>query len=132
VLDQWEVFMIHQLHRDGLSVRAIAKRTGLDRKTVRKYLDQGLDTPVYGPRAPQPSVLDDYRDYLEQRLAAFPDLTAVRLCREIGEFGYQGSYDTVKRAVAKIRPARTSGFEHRFETPPGQQAQVEVVQALAP
>lgn len=125
MLDQWEVFMIHQLHRDGLSIRAIAKRTGLDRKTVSKYLEQGVEAPVYGPRCPQPSVLDDYRQYLRQRLAAYPDLTAVRLCREIRELGYQGGYDTVKRAVAKIRPARKSGFEHRFETPPGQQAQVD-------
>ena len=125
MLDQWEVFMIHQLHRDGLSIRAIAKRTGLDRKTVRKYLEQGLEAPVYGPRSPQPGLLDGYRDYLEQRVKKYPDLTAVRLCREIGELGYRGGYDTVKRAVARMRPARTSGFEHRFETPPGQQAQVD-------
>ena len=125
MLDQGEVFMIHQLRRDGLTIRAIAQRTGLDRKTVRKYLALGLDVPAYGPRPPQPSVIDDYRTYLKQRLKAYPELTAVRLCREIRELGFAGSYDTVKRAVARLRPPRQSGFEHRFETPPGRQAQVD-------
>lgn len=117
--------MIHQLRRDGLSIGAIVRRTGLDRKTVRKYLALGLDVPAYGPRPPQPSVIDDFRAYLMQRLEAFPELTAVRLCREVRELGYQGGYDTVKRAVARLRPPRESGFEHRFETPPGRQAQVD-------
>jgi transposase len=117
--------MIHQLRREGLSIRAIARRAGLDRKTVRKYLALGLDAPRYGPRSPRPSVLDDYRDYLRQRLTAYPELTAVRLHREIRELGFKGHYSTVKRFLAKIRPNRELGFEHRFETPPGQQAQVD-------
>jgi transposase len=125
VLVHEEVFMIHQLKRDGLTVRAIAQRTGLDRKTVRKYLALGIEAPVYGPRAPQASVLDEYRDYLRHRLDSYPELTAVRLCREIQALGYAGSYSGVKRFIADLRPARDHGFEHRFETPPGHQAQVD-------
>ncbi len=30
--------MILDLHRQGLTLSAIARRTGLDRKTVRKYI----------------------------------------------------------------------------------------------
>jgi transposase len=60
--------MIHQLKREGLTIRAIARRTGLDRKTVRKYLALGLESPVYGPRTEPPTAIDDYRDYLRQRL----------------------------------------------------------------
>ena len=47
-----EVVMILDLHRQGLSVSAIALQLGIDRKTVRKYLARGLETPVYGPRQP--------------------------------------------------------------------------------
>jgi transposase len=43
-----ELLTIHDLHRQGLGVRAIARRSGLDRKTVRKYLDRGLVPPSYG------------------------------------------------------------------------------------
>ena len=40
--------MILDLHRQGLSVSAIAKATGADRKTVRKYIARGLELPAYG------------------------------------------------------------------------------------
>jgi len=117
--------VIHDLHRQGLSVRAIARRTGLDRNTVRKYLRTGLQAPRYGPRAVMSSMLDPYRAYVQQRLTAFPELTAVRLLREIRERGYPGSYTILKRLVRELRPPAEGGFEHRFETPPGQQAQAD-------
>ena len=37
-----EIVMIHDLRRQGLGIAAIARQTGLDRKTVRKHLGQGL------------------------------------------------------------------------------------------
>jgi transposase len=65
-------------------------------------------------------------DYLRERIAAFPQLTATRLTREIRERGYSGAYTAVKRFVAAIRPENApKPFEVRFETPPGQQAQVD-------
>ena len=36
------IVMIHDLRRQGLSISAISRKTGLNRKTVRKYLDAGL------------------------------------------------------------------------------------------
>ena len=44
-----EIVLIQDLKRQGLSVSAIARQVGCDRKTVRKYLDLGLEAPVYGP-----------------------------------------------------------------------------------
>lgn len=43
-----EIVMILELNRQGLSVSAIARQTALDRKTVKKYLNSGLEAPVYG------------------------------------------------------------------------------------
>ena len=37
--------MIHQLREEGLSISAIARRVGMERKTVRKYLKAGLTAP---------------------------------------------------------------------------------------
>jgi transposase len=46
-----ELMMILELHRQGLSITAIARRTGRDPKTVRKYIEQGIEAPSYGPRS---------------------------------------------------------------------------------
>jgi transposase len=122
-----ELMMILDLHRQGLSVSAIARRTGRDPKTVRKYIERGLELPAYGPRqVGRPGKILPFVDYVRERLAAFPDLTATRLLREIRERGYGGAYTAVKRFVAALRPDHgPKPFEVRFETPPGLQAQVD-------
>lgn len=120
-----EIVMILDLHRQGLSISAIARRAGLDRKTVRRAIARGLEPPVYGPRAGQPGVLSSFEPYLRERLAAYPDLSGRRLLREIRERGYGGGYTTLKEFVRTVRPAQPTAFETRFETPPGKQAQVD-------
>jgi uncharacterized protein YecA (UPF0149 family) len=37
-----ELMMILELHRQGLSITAIARRTGRDPKTVRKYIERSI------------------------------------------------------------------------------------------
>lgn len=50
-------------HRDGISIRAIARRTGLSRNTVRKYLASGVVEPQY-PKRKGNSKLDEYANTL--------------------------------------------------------------------
>lgn len=124
-----DLMMILDLHRQGLKVAVIARQVGIDRKTVRKYIARGLEVPAYGPRQPRDRVLDPWLDYLKARLAAYPGLSAQRLLREISERGYTGGYSTVRDTVRGLRPAGGgSPFAVRFETPPGQQAQVDFAQ----
>ena len=120
--------MIHQLREEGLSISAIARRAGLDRKTVRKHLKAGLKGPSYGPRAPRAQLLDPYREYLRERVAAHPGLRATRLLREIRALGYPGGYSQLTAYLRTVRPPAQAGFEHRFETAPGEQAQVDFAQ----
>jgi transposase len=111
----------------ALSVTAIARRIGRDPKTVRKYIERGVEEPAYGPRSVgRPSKLAPYMTFLRARLTAFPGLTAARLTREIRQMGYDGAYTAVKRYLAAIRPENgPKPYEVRFETPPGVQAQVD-------
>ncbi len=98
--------MILDLHRQGLSVTAIARHTGRDPKTIRKYIERGLGLPAYGPcQVGRPNKITPYLDYVRERIAAFPELTATRLTREFRERGYTGAYTAVKRFVAAIRPS---------------------------
>ncbi|UPT92273.1 hypothetical protein HAP41_0000047845 (plasmid) [Bradyrhizobium barranii subsp. apii] len=71
--------MILDLHGQGLSVSAIARQPGLDQKTVRAYIAEGLEAPVYKKRAARPGIVDHFEAYLRERLAAYPALTTVRL-----------------------------------------------------
>ena len=117
--------MIHDLRRQGMGISAIARHTGLDRKTVRKYLEQGMQGPRYGPRQPRPRLLEPYEDYLRQRVTKCEGLSGRRLMRDIVERGYAGGYTAVTDFLREVRPTERTGFERRFETPPGQQAQVD-------
>lgn len=120
-----EVMTILELHRQGLSISAIAARLNMDRKTIRKYIKDGVQVPRYGPRAPRPCVVDPFVGYITERVRTFPELSIERMLREIRAMGYQGGRSALGDLVREVRPPRQSGFEVRFETPAGHQAQVD-------
>jgi hypothetical protein len=76
VIKLGELMMILDLHRQGLSISAIARQLGIDRKTVRAYLAKGLTPPAYKPRQPKAGILAPFETYLQERLATYPGLTA--------------------------------------------------------
>jgi transposase len=132
------VLLRHYLEA-GLSKTAIAGRLGLDRSTIHRWLragdlDRDLDAEAvpYRPRPPRPSKLDPYRPLLEERLADYPDLTAVRLFAEIRAAGYRGGLSQLKVLVHRLRPPPPVEEVVRFETPPGQQAQVDFARFVLP
>ena len=114
---------LQELKRQGLSIRAISRLTGLARKTVRRYL-LAPGVPVYGPRGLRPSQLEAFKPYLEARMQAGVWNARV-LLRELQKRGYGGSYTIL---TDWLRPQRQSAqvvAVRRFETPPGKQAQVD-------
>src|SRR6187431_1653318 len=117
--------MILELYQQGLSVSAIAERTGHDRKTVRKVIRRGLVVPKYALRVPRPTLIGPYEPYLRERVAAWPELSGVRLLREVRERGYAGGVTQLNDFLRAVRPPVVAPFEVRFETPAGRQAQVD-------
>jgi transposase len=114
---------LEELKREGLSIRAISRLTGMDRKTIQKYLILP-EAPVYGPRAAHPGKLEEFKSYLEQRMQAGV-WNACVLLRELRARGYRGGYTIL---TDWLRPQRASALVvavRRFETPPGKQAQVD-------
>ena len=123
-----ELVMILELQHQRLSITAIARRAGRDPKTVHKYIERRLfGRRAYGPRqVGRPSKLAPYLDYVRERIAAFPDLTAVRLSREIRERGYNGAYtagkvvrvgnflETRSQARRGRKPVAASALEERL------------------
>ena len=59
-----------------------------------------------------------------ERLKVYPQLCTTRLLREIRE-RYDGGYTILGDYLRTVRPVAEVNFEIRYETPPGQQAQVD-------
>ena len=125
MIKQREFMMIHELKNEGLSISEIARKLGINRKTVRKYLQCARNDVAAVKRQPRASKLDSYRPYLCARLREHPQLSAKRLLREIRQHGYRGGYSILADYVHTVRPAAEVDYEIRFETPPGWQAQVD-------
>jgi len=119
-----DVQEIEELKRQGLSINAISKLTGNDRKTIRKYLALPEAAPVYGPREQRPSKLDAFKTYIEERLKAGVWNARV-LLRELRQCGYDGGYTILTDWLRPQRDVAQALAVRRFETPIGHQAQVD-------
>jgi transposase len=123
----------------GTSKSALARTLGVHRDTIHRWiragaLDRDLDTKSvqYGPRPPVATKLDAYKGIIDARLAAYPELSAVRLLAEIRAAGYTGGYSQLKALVRQVRPAPAPEPVVRFETPAGKQAQVDFARFTFP
>jgi transposase len=123
MLKMEDFFMIRDLHHKGLNISQISHKTGLHRNTVRKYIT-AQTSPAPAKRRDQPSILDPFKDYIQQRITEYP-LCATRILREIQDQGFNGHYTTVKNYIRQIRPHEGTPAVLRYETKPGVQAQVD-------
>ena len=101
MIDVALVSVIRRWHRrEGVPIREIARRTGLSRNTVRKYLAGGMAEPSY-PKRKSLSKLDDYEQPLtswlfrESRRHRKQRRSIKQLYHDLVQLGYTGSYDRV-------------------------------------
>jgi transposase len=135
----WDTLvLLRHLLDEGLSKTAIAARLGVSRRVVYHWLATGqLDrdlSAVPPPRraAPRATKLDAYKPLIDERLAAYPELSAVRLLAECQAAGYTGAITQLKAYVGTVRPQPTLEPLVRFETAPGHQAQVDFAEVRSP
>jgi transposase len=101
VIDVDLLSVVRRWHgRDRLSIREIAKRTGLSRITIRKYLANGEVSPAY-PARQSISKLDSFAEVLESWLIRESKRNRKRrrnlkqLHRDLVALGFAGSYDRI-------------------------------------
>lgn len=129
--------------RSGESERQISRDLGISRPTVHKYklmaalqgfLDPekelaGIDQleAVLGP-APKPpskpSTLEPYHEIVKKMLEQGVEMTAIWQ-RLRDNYGYRGSYSSVRRYVRRLRPATGEDAVIRVHTEPGEELQVD-------
>ena len=117
------VKQLYELKGEGRSIRAIARDLGVSRNSVRKYL-RSPQVPKAKEQAPRGSKLDPYKEYLRERLAEGLE-NCVVLLRELRGRGYTGGYSILKEYVHPFRRPHLPQATRRFETEPGEQAQVD-------
>ncbi len=114
---------VRELHKKGLSERAIARVVNLHRATIRRFI-HAEEYPYKANRALRPSMLDPYVDYLEKRLRE-GCWNGEQLWREIKERGYPGGTKMVRRYVfarrketnQSVQPDETAKAEQEIKVP---------------
>ena len=113
---------VRALIGDGVSEREIARRLGINRRTVAR-LARCSEPPRYR-RVPAGSKLDPFEPSLRQLVEEWPQIKAPRATELLREHGYDGSVDLVKRRLRElrppaVRPAQRTGYR------PGQVLQLD-------
>jgi transposase len=108
---------------DGVSEREIARRLGMNRRTVARLARS--EVPPRYRRARAGSKLDPFEPVLRRLLVEWPQIRAPRATELLrDEYGYDGSVDLVKRRLRElrprsVRPAQRTGYR------PGQVLQLD-------
>lgn len=107
---------IHALAGRGWSISAIARHTGRDRKTVRRYLS-GQGGAQQEREAP--GCLDPFRRYIFARFAEDPHLLLSVLHRELAAEGFDRCYSSLVKEVRRLelRPVCPSCKHCRDKAP---------------
>lgn len=141
-LDPMDIRQLLLHMRDNQSDRAIARDTGLDRRTVQRYrrwatehhlltdplpsieeLQPLIAASLDSPNPPQnTSTVEPYRGLVIELRQRYVEIAAIY--QRLTERGYCGSYSSVWRFVHSLEPQLPDATV-RVETKPGEEAQVD-------
>src|SRR5271168_2778898 len=119
------------LHQAGTSMRVMARQLGVSRKTVARVLAEVDEQRAASEPAPKPcqrrrrSIIDDYEPILKELLARYPNLTVERAVQELQARSFPGQYTVVRQRLRRLRSRPAAPPVLRFETGPGDQAQMD-------
>ncbi|MGE3759870.1 MAG: IS21 family transposase [Pseudobdellovibrionaceae bacterium] len=109
----------------------IAREVGLDRKTVRKYLES-QSPPRYRPRVEptKPDLFKEFEDFVRLQLDKTPKLSSGEIYAIIKPRGYQGSERTIQRRMKAWRDEKPKERFFEQEYKPGEQSQFDFKERL--
>ena len=127
---------IETLLAAGASQHEIARRTGVDRKTIRKYQSnspmatgsmpvEGQNPPSRPPAPPRhaSSACEPHRAWIEEQVQLGRNAQAIYQDL-VDRFGFEHRYNSVKRFVRSLKVREPERFDV-LESLPGEEAQVD-------
>ena len=113
-----EMQEIQELRKNGLSIRAVARKLGRNVKTIRSLLGR-----------PRQGMGESKLERFKAKILALDqkELRVPRILREIRALGYTGSRSILQDFLRKHRGPRKVERRvfRRFETSPGKEAQID-------
>ena len=110
------------LKAKGYKQTEIAEMLGVTDRTIRNYLRY---PPSPRKKTKRKSLLDSYKPFIESVIKEQPYYNCVLLYERLKRGGYLGKISILRDYVAKVRKQVVTEAVIRFETEPGQQAQVD-------
>jgi len=95
LITRGEFFMIKERYKRGMSISDIARKLGIDRKTVRKYI-HSPNPSSKSKRKPRKSKLDPFKSHLQKRMLEDRVFNSEKLFFEIRQQGYTGGKTILK------------------------------------
>jgi transposase len=117
-----EVMRLHYL--DGLSVRAIARRLHLARRTVQRHLAKLPPAQKPAP-APRASLLDGYDATIQKLLEETPEFKAPQVLERLRVLGYSGGISILRERVRELRAKPKPAAFLTLDFHPGEAMQVD-------
>jgi len=104
-------------------VGTIASALSVHPDTVRRAIE--AERFLAHLARPRPTKVDTFLPFIRETLATYPRLRSTRLFEMLRPRGYTGSQVQLRRAVRRMRPARTEEAYLRLRVMAGEQAQAD-------
>jgi len=115
-----EVKMLKEM-QVNINCSALGRQLGCDRRTIKKYQTEVITKKI---RKKRKTKLEPYKSIIEKKISKY-DVSAKTLYDFIKKKGYDGKYGLVKSYVKAKKQSIQKKATIRYETMPGQQAQVD-------
>lgn len=107
-----------------INISETAKQLGCDWRTAKKYLKSINMQEINTVRKKKRTKIDDFKEIIKDKYLNC-NATGYSIYLFIKDKGYSGGYTTVQNYIKLLKNEKTQKVTVRFETLPGEQAQVD-------
>lgn len=128
--DVFEAVFMAKKENLKINCSKIARQYNCDARTVKRYLVERDNNPTVRKPRIITKVTDGYEEIIRKKYLEYnaPAIAIYNLLKE--NYGYKGSYTSIKSFTHKLKEDRITEATLRFETNPGLQCQIDWKESL--